>query len=79
MNAVIVTIMLMKKSNVNNKKQNKNEESQLNETYRLILSASISCIISVPNISTKSSTCEVSVLHSSSIESYLIFFLPSIV
>ena len=33
----------------NNKKQNKNEQSQLNVTYRLFLSALISCIISVPN------------------------------
>ena len=33
----------------NNKKQNKNEQSQLNVTYRLFLPALISCIISVPN------------------------------
>ena len=54
----------------NNKKQNKNEQSELNETYRLFLSASISCIIPVPNISTKSSTCEISVLHSPTAESF---------
>ena len=32
-----------------------NEQSRLNETYRLFLSESISYIISVPNVSTKSS------------------------
>ena len=41
----------------NDRKQNKNEQSQVIETYRLFLSASISCIISIPNMSTKSSTC----------------------
>ena len=33
----------------------RNEQSRLNATYRLFLSESISYIISVPNISTKSS------------------------
>ena len=59
--------------NNKNKKQNKNEQSQLNETYRLFLSVSISCTISIPNMSTKSSACEISVLHSLSTELYLIF------
>ena len=47
----------------NNKKQNKKEQIQLNETYRLFLSASISCIISGPNISTKPCAYEISALH----------------
>ena len=52
---------------------------RLNETYRLFFSASFSCIISVLNMSTKSSVCKISVLHSPSTKSCLIFILLLIV
>ena len=58
---------------------NNNEITKSNEFYRIFLSASISCIISVPNIPTKSPACEISVLDSPSTESYLNFTLLLIV